>query len=55
MLSNIMGHLPNTQRYLGQWGIHLNHLVVAHVIIVSPKSQLDLDFDFGLLWFLVWV
>ena len=27
--------------------------VVAHVIIVSPQSQLDLDLDLGLL--LVWV
>ena len=24
--------------------------VVAHVIIVSPQSQLDLDLDLGLLW-----
>ena len=24
--------------------------VVAHVILVSPQSQLDLDFDLGLLW-----
>ena len=24
--------------------------VVAHVIIVSPQSQLDLDLDFGLPW-----
>ena len=28
---------------------------VAHVIIVSPQSQLDLDLDFGLLWDWVWV
>ena len=46
------------------WGIHLNHQLpirpfksfgvgwVAHVIIVSPLSQLDLDLDLGLLW--VW-
>ena len=27
-------------------------VVVAHVIIVSPQSQLDLDFYLGLLW--VW-
>ena len=24
--------------------------VVAPVILVSPQSQLDLDFDLGLLW-----
>ena len=24
--------------------------VVAHVIIVSPQSQLDLDFDLRLIW-----
>ncbi len=23
---------------------------VAHVILVSPQSKLDLDFDLGLLW-----
>ena len=28
-------------------------LWVAHVIIVSPQSQLDLDLDLGLLW--AWV
>ena len=27
--------------------------MVAHVILVSPQSQLDLDLDLGLLW--VWV
>ena len=25
-------------------------VVMAHVIIVSPQSQLDLDFDLRLLW-----
>ena len=27
----------------------------AHVIIVSPQSQLDLNFDLGVLWGWVWV
>ena len=27
---------------------------VAHVILVSPESQLDLDLDMGLLWGLGW-
>ena len=30
-------------------------VVVAHVILVSPQSLLDLNFDLGLLGFLVWV
>ena len=30
-------------------------VVVAHVIIVSPQSQMDLDFDLGLLWVCFWV
>ena len=29
--------------------------VVAHVIMESPQSQLDLDLDFGLLWVWDWV
>ena len=30
-------------------------VVVAHVILVSPQSQLDLNLDFGLLRDWVWV
>ena len=35
------------------WG--LGGGVVAHVIIVSPQSQLDLEFDFRLVRGWVWV
>ena len=28
---------------------------MVHVIIVSPQSQFDLDFDLGLLWVWGWV
>ena len=40
-----------SSRLCGEWAV--GFVVVAHVIIVSPQFQLDLDFDLGLLW--VWV
>ena len=63
-----LGTWDTSQTLTVIWGLHLNHLLplggyvvseqaaiwwVGYVILVSPKSQLDLDLGLLLAW--VWV
>ena len=58
-IAGTAGYMLGTAGYMVSCGVDgtagymlgtAGYMVVAHVILVSPQSQLDLDFDLGLLW-----
>ena len=55
ILGGTAGYIHGTAGYMvggtaGYMHGTAGYMVVAHVILVSPQSQLDLDFDLRLLW-----